>query len=137
MNEQIIEKKYEFRQLGAKDMFLMFNIVSKIGINEFAAVFQTGGIVEVVKGMTEDEKTADSGAMAAVAAVAMDIAHIILKNIGKCEDDIYKLLAQTSNLTVKEITAEGNAVMFLEMVIDFCKKEEFPDFFKAVSKLFK
>ena len=137
MTEQVIEKKYEFRQLGAKDMFLMFNIISKIGLNEFATVFDNGGIVEVVKRMSEDEKASDSGAMVAVATVAMDIAHIILGNIGKCEDEIYKLLAQTSNLTVKEITAEGNAVMFLEMVIDFCKKDEFPAFFKAVSKLFK
>lgn len=130
------KKPYEFRKLGAPDVFLMFKIISKIGLNEFMAVLGNGGIVDVVKNMTAEEKNADSGAMVAVAAVALDIAHVILGNIGKCEKEIYQLLSQTSNLSVEEITAEGNAVMFLEMVIDFVQKDEFPDFIKVVSSLF-
>ena len=134
--EQVKEKPYTFRKLGAPDVFLMFKIIGKIGLNEFMAVLGNGGIVDVVKNMTAEEKNADSGAMVAVAAVALDIAHVILGNIGKCEKEIYQLLSQTSNLSVEEITAEGNAVMFLEMVIDFVQKDEFPDFIKVVSSLF-
>ena len=46
------------------------------------------------------------------------------------------MLSQTSNLTDDEIKAPGTAAMFLEMVIDFIKKEEFRDFIKVVSRLF-
>ena len=49
----------------------------------------------------------------------------------------YQMLSQTSNLSVKEIKAPGNATLFLEMVIDFIKKEEFRDFIKVVLNLFK
>ena len=137
--EQIPEEKakpYEFRKLGTRDVFLMFNIISKIGLNEFTMVFENGGIVDVVKNMTAEEKETEAGSISVVAAIALDVAHVILKNIGKCEKDIYQLLSQTSNLSVEEITAEGNAVMFLEMLIDFFKKDEFPAFFRVVSSLF-
>ena len=93
--------------------------------------------MEVVKNMSTEEKQNDSGAMLAAGAVALEAVNIILKNIGRCRSEIYELLAQTSNLTVEEIKAEGNAVMFVEMVVDFFKKEEFPNFIKVVSKLFK
>lgn len=133
------EKPYKFRKLGAPDVFLMFKIISDIGINEFTVVFGADGVINTLKQIKEkeDQTDQDSAEMMAAASVAMEIVPIILGNIGKCEKKIYELLAKTSNLTVEEITADGNAVMFMEMVIDFLKKDEFPDFFKVVSKLFK
>lgn len=134
---ETIEKPYTFRKLSSDDIFLMFSIISKIGINEFKNCFGAEGVVDVIKGMSAEEKQDDSGAMLAAGAVALEAANIILKNIWRCKEEIYTLLAQTSNLSVEEIKAEGNAVMFVEMVVDFVKKDEFPDFFKVVSKLFK
>lgn len=131
------EKPYTFRKLASPDIFLMFKIISKIGINEFTDCFDKEGVLSFVKNLTAEEKAEDSGAMLAAAAVALEIANVVLGNLHKCEKEIYQLLEQTSNLTVAEITAEGNGVMFFEMVIDFIKKDEFPDFFRVVSKLFK
>lgn len=142
--EGVVEevKPYTFRKLGSTDVFLMFTIISKIGINEFMACLEGDSLKSLVKKLIDKDKDGnkegndDIYIMGAVAG-SLEIANVIFRNLHKCEKEIYKLLEQTSNLTVEEITAEGNAVMFLEMVIDFMKKEEFPDFIKVVSRLFK
>jgi hypothetical protein len=46
------------------------------------------------------------------------------------------MLSNTSNLTVNQVK-ELDFATFAEMVIDFIKKEEFKDFFRVASKLFK
>ena len=135
------EKKYHFRLLGAPDVFLMLKIVKCIGIKEFVGALQGDSLKEMVSTLTDkgaaDPDDLDSTYMMGALAGIIEIADVIIGNLPKCEKEIYQLLAQTSDLTVDEIKAEGNAVMFLEMIIDFLKKDEFPDFFKVVSKLFK
>lgn len=135
-------KPYTFRLLGAPDIFLMASIISKIGIKEFKACFESDGIKSLIQNMMiegkEKGENPDSTNIISVGAgVALEIASVILSHIPLCEAEIYQLLAQTSNLTVTEIKKPGNAAMFLEMVIDFVKKEEFGDFIKVVSKSFK
>lgn len=142
-NKIIEEKPYTFRKLSSADVFLMFRIISKIGINEFMSALEGESISRLVKSMSEKTKNgekvdeSDSAYMLGALAGLLEIANVILGNISKCEKEIYQLLEQTSNLSVEEIKAEGNAVMFVEMVIDFLKKPEFPDFIKVVSRLFK
>lgn len=133
------EKTYTFRKLSSKDVFLMFSIVSKIGINEFAKCMNSKSVLDAIKGMAEEGtgEEKDSVEIVAAGAVILEALNVVLGNIGKCEKEIYTLLANTSNMSEKEIMAEGNAVLFVEMVVDFLKKEEFPDFFKAVARLFK
>lgn len=135
----IPEKPYTFRLLGAPDIFLMSKIISKIGIKEFKTCFESDGIKNLVQNMMVDKAQKDSdetNIISVGAEVALELASVILTNLPKCESDIYQILSQTSNLSVEEIKAPGNAVMFLEMVIDFIKKEEFRDFIGVVSKLF-
>lgn len=131
-------KPYAFRDLGAPDIFLMTKIIKKIGVKEFKACFEGDGIqgliLESVKNAKENGENPDF--ISVGVGVALDIADVLLGNLHLCEDDIYRLLSQTSNLSADEIKAPGNAVIFVEMLIDFIKKEEFRDFFKAVSKLF-
>lgn len=136
--EAVAEKPYSFRQLCAPDIFLMSSIISKIGIKEFKAIFEAGGVMNLIAGKFAEEKSADENAdiISVGAGVFLELASIVLKNLPKCENEIYCLLAQTSNLSVEEIKADGNAVMFFEMLVDFIKKEEFADFIKVVSRLF-
>jgi hypothetical protein len=136
---EAVEKPYTFRLLGAPDIFLMSKIIKQIGIKEFKACFEADGITSLIQNMTMEAKQEgnDSNIVSVGVGVALEIADVILGNLPKCEKDIYQLLSQTSNLSVDEIKAPGNAVMFLEMVIDFIKKEEFRDFIKVVLKLFK
>lgn len=140
---ETVAKPYTFRKLGSADVFLMCKIIRAIGINEFMACLQGESLKSVLKTFMDSNGEGKEGAeqdnmimMGALAGI-LEIANVIIGNLPKCEKEIYQLLAQTSNLTIQEITAEGNAVMFVEMVIDFLKKEEFKDFIEVVSKLFK
>lgn len=132
---------YTFRKLGAPDIFLMVKIIGKIGLNELKTVFEADGLQNLIMSVFAKEKEKgkdDETSMISVGvSVSLELANTILSNLPKCEKEIYQLLAQTSNLSVDEITAPGNAVMFFEMLIDFIKKDEFKDFFKAASRLFK
>lgn len=131
-------KPYTFRALGAPDIFLMTKIIKKIGVKEFKACFEGGGIQSLIRESVKDakEKGETPDIVSVGVGVALDLADVILGNLYLCEEDIYRLLSNVSNLSVEEIKAPGNAVMFVEMLMDFFKKEEFRDFFKAVSKLF-
>ncbi len=137
-----MESKYEFRRLESKDVFLMTKIISKIGINKFKDCFAQDSVKSAIKEImnkAKDEKgeKGDDSAFTLIGiTVSLEIADVIFSNLDRCQNDIYQLLSQTSNLKVKDIE-RLDAVIFLEMIIDFIKKEEFKDFFKAASKLFK
>lgn len=138
-----IEKTYELRGLMADDMFIMFSIISKIGIKEFKACFESDDVKAAVLNMAKkaDENgdaEADEGAdvVSVGISVALDIASILLANIGKCKNDIYALLANLSGMKEKDI-AKLPIKTFTSMVIDLVKKEEFADFFQDAVKLFK
>lgn len=127
-----MNKVYTFRNLNSTDMFLMFKIIGKIGINEFAKSFDKDMIKNIV-GMTKDAENANT--MVGI-SVILELANVVFTNIPKCESEIYQLLENTSNLKVAQIKKLDFAT-FTEMVIDFIKKEEFRDFFKVVFKSFK
>lgn len=127
-------KPYKFRKLSAEDMFLMFRIIKKIGVNEFKKCFEGEALETLVtafKNSGGDEK-----ALTAVGvSIGFDAVDLILGNLPKCEKEIYQLLAQVSGMTEDEV--KKDMILFTEMVIDFVKKDEFPDFIKVVSRLFK
>lgn len=124
-------KKYELRKLEAKDIAPMTSIIAKIGIKEIKGCFNPADIQELISG-----KNADAAASAVGLSVVTDIAGVILTNYEKCQSDIFKLLASLADVNVKQIESLSIDV-FMDMVIDVIKKEEFKDFFKVVSKLFK
>ena len=138
-------KPYTFRTLGGEDVFLMFRIIGKIGVKEFNACFEHDGIKHLVAAMMgeklakakenegEEEETSYS---VTYITVILEVADVIFRNLPKCETEIFQMLSQTSNLTVAQVK-KLNLAQFTEMVIDFIKKEEFRDFIKVVSKLFK
>ena len=130
MNEAV----YTFRKLDGTDMFLMFKILGKIGVNEFAKCFDA----EKVKGLVASANAQGKQDATTIVGISvmLDLVDIIVSNLPKCEAEIYQMLSNTSNLTVEEVKKLDFAT-FTEMVIDFVKKEEFKDFIKVVSKLFK
>ena len=146
------EKPYKFRALCAKDIPLLTNVIKSIGLSEFKECFKGDTIKDIVGMFTgkanedadnENEQNEDADNENTLIAVGlsllpslMDVADVVLNNIDKCETALFKLFESTSNLSAEEI---GNLSLadFAEMVIDFVKKDEFPDFFKVVSKRFK
>lgn len=124
------ERKYEFRELCAEDMFPMFKLMNKIGIRQFKNAFQSPEIVAAAK------KAANGDTESLGVSIVFDIAGIIIENLPNCESDIYTMLASVSNLEQQQIR-KMNMAEFFEMIVDFIKKPEFKDFFKVVSRLFK
>lgn len=125
-------KIYEFRKLKSEDTFLMFRILSKVGVNEFTECLEKDSVKQMF-GLAE--KTEGATTVMGV-SVMLEIANIVLGNLPKCENEIYQLLSNTSNLSVKEVK-ELDFAVFMAMVIDFVKKEEFADFIGVASRLFK
>lgn len=132
--ETATEKAYTFRKLNSTDLFLMMKIIGKIGINEFTACFD-GETMNRMLAMAKGEADKDTVSIVGL-SVMLDIAGVICGNLPKCEAEIYQMLSNTSDLPVEEIRGM-DMVVFAEMVIDFIKKDEFKDFIKVASKLFK
>ncbi len=130
-----MKKVYTFRKLNSTDMFLMFKIIGKIGINEFAGCFEKDSVKQMIASITKDKDGESATTMIGI-SVILEMTNIIMTNLPKCESEIYQMLSNVSDLKVERIKKMDMAT-FTEMVIDFVKKEEFKDFFKVVLKLFK
>lgn len=130
------EKTYTLRGLTAEDVFPMLKIISGIGLKELKSCFDSAELRDAIKNMSqgkEEGETVDTTAVGLM--VAVDIASIIFANLPKCKDDIYQLLSGLSGMKQKEI-AELPMNVFLAMIVDVIKKEEFKDFFQDVAGLF-
>jgi hypothetical protein len=137
---------YTFRKLKSTDIFLMVQIINKIGVAELKGLLDKDSIKNIVESVIGNEnatkdaenKTDDKTDVLTQIGIslAFDVATIILKNLPKCETDIYEMLA---NVTEKDVNFIKNLDMdvFFGMIIDFCKKDEFKDFLKVVSKFLK
>lgn len=128
-----IEKPYTFRTLSSTDMFLMLKLLNKIGIKELKDNDNMKSLLFMFMGGTVKGKV-DVNRLGV--DIFFELAAIITEYIPKCEQELYDLLSATSNLTVDDIRGQNPATTF-EMIVDFVQKEEFVDFFRAVSKLFK
>lgn len=128
-------KPYTFRKLASEDIFLMLRIFGKIGVRELKKCFEGDSLTELVA--SYKDSGGDAKALTAIGlSVGFDAVDIILNNLPKCEKEIYQLLAQVAK-GVTEAEIRSDAILFMEMLVDFVKKEEFPAFIKVVSKLFK
>lgn len=131
--------EFELRTLKSDDLFPMFAILSKIGFKDLKEIITPDKIKDMKsmisqKDDDEDENT-DATTMLGV-SVVMEVVSIIMKNLPSCKNEIYTFLSGLSGMKVKEI---GNLdmVTFTEMIVAVVQKQEFRDFFKVVSKLFK
>ena len=129
------EKVYTFRKLEATDVFPMFKILSKIGINEFAECFGKESVQKMFSTLTGEKAVANFTQSMGI-AITLEIVNVILGNLPKCEQEIFQMLSSTSNLSVEQVKKLDFAT-FTGMVIEFVKKDEFKDFIKVVSKLFR
>lgn len=119
--------EYTLRKLCADDMFVMFRIISKIGIKDLRKCLAAADVKAAITG-----KDANSVGV----AVAFEIAAVLMEHLPDCKKEIYTLLERLSGMKEKEL-AELDMATFTQMIIDVIRKEEFKDFFTAVSKSFK
>lgn len=130
--------KFVLRELKADDMFPMFGILSKIGFKDLKEIMTPDKIKDITKAFNSDDEKKDDVDMSTVLGfnLVLEVAEIIMKNLPSCKTDLYKFLASVAGMSTKEI-ADLSMGDFAELVIEVIQKDEFKDFFKAVSKLFK
>lgn len=126
--------EYTLRKLKADDMFLMFGILSKIGFKELKDCFGSADAKEAMKKAFEGGEGQELETVGV--AVAFDMADIVLRNLPRCKAEIYALLSALSGMSATEI-ADLDMGTFTSMIVDVLRKDEFPDFFTAVKRLFK
>lgn len=127
-----IEKNYPLRDLEADDIFIMVNIINKIGIKEFKTLLASDEIRDAVNDVRENKGANEE----VFVSVALDVASILLTNIGKCKGDIYALLAALTGLNAVDV-AKLPLKTFAGMIFELVKKREFADFFQGAAKFLK
>ncbi len=120
-DRQDIPRSYVLRDLRDCDLFPMLQILKKIGVGEFKDAF-----FGMASGQKE-EKEAGLG-------VALNLADILIGNIGRVEDDIYELWADLSGIGGKELREMEFGTLPL-MIYDTFQKARNTSFFKVLSKL--
>lgn len=127
--------KYILNKPKAPDIFTMADIIGKIGVNKFSSCLQNEEVQKLVKGISK-KKTVSNEDISMIAGIGVftEIAQIVLVGMPVCEEKVYKLLSDTSNLSIEEVKAL-DGVTFIEMIIDFFKTNA--DFIKAASKYVK
>ncbi len=116
--------EFNLRKLNTGDIFKMIRIISKCGILEFKKCFLLGGIAKDNKNIEEIGIN-----------VVLEIAGVIANNLPKCEKEIYAFLSGISGISEKEIEKLAPAET-ANMIYEIVHKEEFSDFFTAVSRFF-
>lgn len=130
------EATYTLRSLQGADIFPMSAIIKKIGVKEFKKAFQDEEIKGLVQSINNGDMSKDAAANQAGMTVILNIVDVVLGNLPRAEKDIYKFLASLSGMKPDEVAALPMAT-FTGMVIDVIQKDEFKDFIKVVSRLFK
>ena len=130
------EATYTLRSLQGADIFPMSAIIKKIGVKEFKNAFQDEEIKGLVQSINNGDMSKDAAANQAGMAIILNIVDVVLGNLPRAEKDIYKFLASLSGMKPNEVAALPMAT-FTGMVIDVIQKDEFKDFIKVVSRLFK
>ena len=126
----------ELRELKSSDVFIMVNILKKIGFVKIKTILTPENLKEMTKTIKGETKGDDvDGTVVLGFNVIMSIVEIVMDNLQDCEQDIYKFLGSLSGLKPKEVADIGIAD-FAQMIVDVLQKPEFGDFFKVVSKLF-
>ena len=132
--EEVVEEtpKYILHTPKAPDTFTLAKIIGKIGVNKFASLLQKKEVQDLAKKMiAKNEVNSEDITMITGIGVITEVAQVVLMGMPVCEDDIYKLLSDTSNLSIDEVK-ELDGVTFLKMIIDFFKRNM--DFIKDASK---
>lgn len=126
-------KPYTFRKLETADVFPMFKLLNKIGFKDLKDNEGLKKTLFMFMGGTVDGKV-DVNTLGM--EIFFEAASVLFEAIPKAEAEIYAILSSVAGVEVEDIKKQPPAVTF-EMIVDFCKKEEFTDFFSVVLKLFK
>lgn len=117
--EEVIERPYTMRKLKDSDLFPLLQLLRKIGLQNFKQSFiqETEGKTVKAVGIT----------------VVLDMADIIIANLGTASDDIYEMWSGLSGIPVNEMKEMEFGTLPL-MIYDTFNEVKNTSFFKVLSK---
>ena len=124
----------ELRNLQASDIFTMVKILNGIGLTKIKSAIDFEKIKDLRKNMTD--KNADDIASQVGTDVILSVVSVIFENLPAIESDLYKFVGSLAGIKPTEV-AKLDLNVFVDLIFDIFKKEEFVDFFKRASKLIK
>lgn len=127
----------ELRGLVAEDIFLMVEILNDIGAAEIRELITPDKLKSMLKLVNnEDEADKDDLDMTTVLGfnVVMEVFTLIMKNLNRCKKNLYLFIGGVASMTPEEV-AQLPMKDFASVLVRIVKKDEFADFFKAVSEL--
>lgn len=123
---------YTLGKFKSTDVFTMATMLSKIGLGKMADGFGRDNVMKIISEV-QGKKTEDVAAFTGMQMI-LQIAEIVLGNLDKCENEVFKLLSSITGAPVDELK-ELDAEVFAELVIDVINCQQFKDFFKVASRL--
>ena len=131
------ETTFELRKLKSDDLFLLTKLLKKLGLKEIKEQLDPIKLGKLATLMQSENKNVNKENLIQQIGISvmMDIGQVVICNLDQCKSEINNILSSVSGMTEEEIE-DLDFVPYCEMIVAFCKKEEFPDFIKVVSKLF-
>ena len=130
----------ELRELKAKDIMPMVNILQKIGLKQIREMLTPDKIKSLMKAMkSEPDQQEDQqeekidGRTILGFNMIMEVVGLILDNLPACEKDIHKFIGSLAGMTPDQV-ADLPLGEFTDIIVRILKDDGFSDFFKAVSK---
>ena len=140
-------KKYELRKVNAGDIMPMARIIRKFGISNFKKIIDNdemkNAFMEYFKGdkTIEEAKKFDNNkklldlTLAGI-DIGFEVLDIVFERLPECETEVFGFLSSLSGLKINQIKALPMEEL-LEMIVEVVTAQEFKDFFKVASRLFK
>lgn len=119
--EEVVKRPYTLRKFKDSDLFLLLQILKKIGIKDCKEAF-----MQVASG----EKTLKQIGIVA----AFDLADILIGNLTKVEDELYTLYSDLSGMAVEDMKEMELGTLPL-MIYDSFSEVKNTTFFKVLSRL--
>lgn len=128
-----------FRSLEIEDAFLILDIVDALGIEEFKECFTNKDVVKQVKNLNkvdENDENNESGTLKVGYEVALKCVTKVIKNIKRCKNEIYTLIAALTEREIKDV-AKLSLWKVSGCLLKLTQDEEFRDFLEVASSLRK
>ena len=124
-------EKLTIREMKATDVFKLTSIISKIGIKQFKDLFNKDTLSTLRnKELSKDERNAIT------LELALGVVDILLANVEKCEESIYRFLASLCEVEKAEIE-NLKGIDFFNLLIEVFTHKDFLDFFKVALRFQK
>ena len=154
MGEENTSPEFVIRDFKSTDVWQMTRVIGKIGIQNLrksidpslikASIFKKpqmlgkdGEMIDLPREKwTEAQAEAEMKAEMANDEVVYTVLGLLFENIGNCEKEVNKLLADGIGVDIKEIY-DMDAAVYMELITQYVTREGFRDFFTQAWNLVK